>query len=219
MSVFSKYDVHLRSRKSRLQGIVIVLTLVVICHVLMVTIRDLENYSGIDLRDKVVGARLLIRGMNPYYDFSSELHPEHLRILTVNTYSPVLLLFYAPLCELNWKVQRVIYFALDWIALLLCYVILARIFPSQSPRTALWLGFVLLFIADFGFRFHLERGQYYVGITLLTVIASVCLMRKPDSWLRAIPLALLVLLRPTYAASIIGAFLLHQKRHAAHAVV
>lgn len=140
-------------------------------------------------------------------------------MLTTNTYSPVLLLFYAPLCELDWKVQRVIYFAFDWIALLLCYVILARIFPAQSSHTALWLGFVLLFIADFGFRFHLERGQYYVGLTLLTAIASVCLIRKPDSWLRAFPLALLVLLRPTYAMSIIGAFLVHRTRYAAHAVV
>jgi hypothetical protein len=219
MTSFSKYGVHLRNRKSWLRGIAIVLTLIVICHVLAVTIRDLENYPGIDLRAKVVGARLLIRGMNPYYDCRRELHPDHLRMLTTNTYSPVLLLFYAPLCELDWKAQRIVYFVFDWVAMLLCYAILARIFPLRSSGTALWLGFVLLFIADFGFRLHLERGQYYVGIALLSAIASVCMFRRPDSWLRAFPMALLVLVRPTYAISIMGAFLLRRTRHATRAVI
>lgn len=205
--------------KRWLQGAAIVLTLVVICRVMIVAIHDQKNYPGIDLRDKVVGARLLIRGMNPYYDFHREYHPDHLRMLTTNTYSPALLLLYAPLCELGWKTQRAIYFTVDWAALLLCYAILARIFPSRSSRTALWLGFVLLFIADFGFRLHLERGQYYVGITLLTAIAAVCMFRKPDAWLCAAPLALLVLLRPTYGMCIIGAVLLHRTRYAVHALV
>ncbi len=219
MIFVSRCSMYLRSRKHWLRAGAIALTLVVICHVMVVTIHDLENYPGIDLRDKVVGARLLIRGMDPYYDFRHEVHPEHLRMLATNTYSPALLLFYAPLCELDWKVQRVAYFIFDWVAILLSYAILARIFPSRSSGTALWLGFVLLFIADFGFRFHLERGQYYVGITLLTCIASVCLFRKPDLWLLALPLALLVLLRPTYAISIIGALMLHRARYATHALV
>ena len=219
MTSFSKYGVRLRSRKSWLQGIAIVLTLVVICHVMIVTIHDLENYPGIDLRAKVVGARLLIRGMNPYYDFRHEPHADHLRMLTTNTYSPALLLLYAPLCELDWRVQRVIYFLVDWVAILLCYVILARIFPKRASGTALWAGFVLLFIADTGFRFHLERGQYYVELALLTTAASVYLFRKSDSLLHALPLALLVLLRPTYAICFVGIFLLRRFRHAAYAVV
>ena len=219
MTYFSQYGVHLRSRKSWLQGIAIVLTLVVICHVMIVTIHDLENYPGIDLRAKVVGARLLIRGMNPYYDFRHEPHADHLRMLATNTYSPALLLLYAPLCELDWRVQRFIYFLVDWVAILLCYAILARIFPKRASGTALWVGFVLLFIADSGFRFHLERGQYYVELALLTTAASVCLFRKSDSLLHALPLALLVLLRPTYAICFVGIFLLRRFRHAAYAVV
>jgi hypothetical protein len=219
MILFSRYSKHLRSRKHWLRAGAIALTLVVICHVMIVTIHDLENYPGIDLRAKVVGARLLIRGMNPYYDFRHELHPDHLRMIDADHYSPALLLLYAPLCELDWKVQRTIYFVFDWVAILLCYAVLARIFPARSSGTALWLGFVLLFIADFGFRFHLERGQYYIELTLLASAASVCLIRKPDSWLHALPLALLVLLRPTYGISMIGAVLLGRVRHAAHAVV
>jgi hypothetical protein len=101
--------------------------------------------------------------------------------------------------------------------MLLCYVLLARVFPKRAPCTALWAAFVLLFIAGFGFRFHLERGQYYVELALLTAAASVCLFRKFDAWFHAFPLALLVLLRPTYAICIVCVFLLRRVRHAAYA--
>jgi hypothetical protein len=205
----------LRNWQLWLRIFVIALTLVVIAHVLIQSVRDLETYPGIDLRAKVVGARLLIRGMNPYYDFRHALYPEHLRMLNADTYSPALLLFYTPLCELSWNVQRVVYFLADWAAMLLCYVVIARIFPKKASRTALWAAFVLLFIAGFGFRFHLERGQYYIELALLTAAASVYLFRKSDRWFHAFPLALLVLLRPTYAICIVCAFVLRRIRYAA----
>ncbi len=195
-----------------------VLTFIVIAHVLVLTLHDMEAYPGVDLRAKVVGARLILRGMNPYYDYRHEILPDHLRMLEANTYSPVLLLFYAPLCELGWKLQRAVYFLLDWSALLLCYMVLARAFPKRASRAALWIAFVLLFIADFAFRFHLERGQYYVEIVLLTSLVSMGLFRRSSSWADALPLALLVLVRPTFAVCIAGVLFLRQFRYAAKAV-
>jgi hypothetical protein len=212
-----KYRVHLRNPMLWLCTLAVGLTLVVIGCVMIQAVGDLETYPGIDLRAKVVGARLLIRGMNPYYDFRHELHPGHLRMFNADTYSPALLLLYAPLCELSWNLQRAVYFAVDWVAMLLGYVVLARIFPAKASRTALWLGFVLLFIAGYGFRFHLERGQYYVELALLTAAAAVCLFRNTNAWYRALPMALLVLLRPTYIVCMAGAFLLRRRRHAAYA--
>jgi hypothetical protein len=184
MTSFSRYRVHLRSRKSWLQGTAIVLTLVVICHVTIVTIHDLENYRGIDLRAKVIGARLLSWGMNPHYDFCHEPHEDHLRMLATNTYSPALLLRCAPLCELDWRVQRFSYFPVDWVAILRCYVKLARIFPKRASGTALWAGFVLLLVADVGSRFHLERGQYYVEFALLTTsLRFTCFASRTRYWI------------------------------------
>jgi len=212
-----KYRVRLRDPQLWIRAFIIGLTLVLIGHVVIQTVGDLETYPGIDLRAKVVGARLLIRGMNPYYDFRHALYPDHLRMLNADTYSPALLLFYVPLCELGWKVQRVTYFLADWVAILLCYGLLARVFPKKTSGTALWAAFVLLFIAGFGFRFHLERGQYYVELALLTAAASVCLLRKSGAWFHAFPLALLVLLRPTYAICIVCVFVLRRVRHAAYA--
>jgi len=202
-----------------LQWIAVAMTLLVIGHVMILTIHDLRTYSGIDLRAKVVGARLLIRGLNPYYDFRHEIHIDHLRMLSDNTYSPILLILYVPLCEIGWTLQRVLYFLIDWAAMLLSYVAVARIFPKRSSGTALWIGFVLLFIADFGFRFHLERGQYYVELAFLAAVASVCLFQESSLWLNALPLALLVLLRPTYAITILGIVALRRVRHAIHVVI
>ena len=196
-----------------------VLAFVVITHVLVLTLHDMETYPGVDLRAKVVGARLILRGMNPYYDYRQEVLPDHLRMLQADTYSPVLLLIYAPLCELDWKVQRAVYFLIDWSALLLCYVILSRAFPKHASRTALWIGFVLLFVADFGFRFHLERGQYYVEVALLTSLVAIALFRRSGSWPGALPLALLVLVRPTFVICFAGALFLRQFRHATKAIV
>ena len=210
---------YLHSRRSWLRLGAAMLTFVVIAYVLVLTFHDMETYPGVDLRAKVVGARLILRGMNPYYDYRHEVLPDHLRMLEANTYSPVLLLFYAPLCELGWKVQRAVYFLVDWSALLLCYVILARAFPKRASRTALWIAFVLLFIADFSFRFHLERGQYYVEVALLTSLVSISLFRRSISWSGALPLALLMLVRPTFVICIAGVLFLRQFRYASKVVV
>lgn len=216
----SPYNLALsaQGRLSWLRIAIIAITLIVVGSVMYQTVGDREAYPGIDLRAKIVGARLLIRGMNPYYDLRREHHPDHLRTLNENTYSPALLLLYAPLCELGWNAQRTIYFALDWAAILLCYFILARTLPQEVSRIALWTAFVFLFIASFGFRLHLERGQYYVELALLTALSARHLLRNSDSWLHSLPLGLLVLLRPTYAICILCALLLRRYRSAAYAI-
>jgi hypothetical protein len=210
---------YLNSRRSWLRLGAVVLTFVVIAHVLVLTLHDIKIYPGVDLRAKIVGARSILRGMNPYYDYRHEVLPDHLRMLQADTYSPVLLLFYAPLCELGWKAQRAVYFSIDWVALLLCYAMLTRAFPEHASRSALWIGFVLLFVADFGFRFHLERGQYYLEVALLTSLVAIALLRRSDSWSGALALALLVLVRPTYVICVAGVVFLRRFRHATKAVV
>lgn len=191
---------------------VIVFTIAVMTRALTGTIGDLRSYPGIDLRAKVVGARLLIRGMDPYYDSRQEAHPDHLRMLAEDTYSPALLILYAPLCEISWNTQRIVYFCLDWFSILFCFLFLSRTFPLGAPRVSLWLIFVLMFIAGPSFRLHLERGQYYIELALLVCLAASCLLHEHDSWLGSLPLALLVLFRPTYAICILGLIVLRRFR-------
>ena len=193
----------------------IIFTFVVMARVMTQTIGDLKSYPGIDLRAKVVGARLLIREMNPYYDPRHEIHTDHLRMLSEDTYSPALLLLYAPLCETSWNTQRIIYFYLDWASILLCFFVLSYAFPISASRVALWFAFVLIVIAGLSFRLHLERGQYYIELSLLTCLAAVCLVRRHDSWFCAFPLALLVLFRPTYAICILCLLVFRRFRLAA----
>ena len=70
-----------RGRFAWLRIAVIAFTCLLICYVFVLTARDLATYPGIDLHGKVVPARLLLRGMDPYYDFRREMHPDHLRTL------------------------------------------------------------------------------------------------------------------------------------------
>ncbi len=217
MIFIDKFRDKLCNRWSWLRLFAIGMTLVVLGHVLVQTVRDLETYPGIDLRVKVVSSRLLARGMNPYYDFRHVSQPAHLQLPSDDTYSPVLLLMYEPLSESNWRMQRAVYFLVDWSAILLCSLVLSRVFPKGASRTALWIAFVLLFIAAFGFRLHLERGQYYVELALLTALASASLLRRQNQWFHAWPLALLVLLRPTYAICLVVLLFLRRVRYAVYA--
>ncbi len=217
MKLSAELPSFFRGRLAWLRIAVIAFTCLLICGVFVRTARDLATYPGIDLHCKVIPARLLVRGMDPYYDFRSQMHPDHLRTLGAATYSPALLLLYAPLCELHWDAQRIVYFLLDWISIFLCYIVLVRAFPRHIPRTPLWLAFVLLFIANFAFRLHLERGQYYIELALLAALVAPGLLLNRATWLRVLPLALLVLLRPTYGICIIGILCLRRFRYAAQA--
>lgn len=216
LATIVKSGIHLANRYFLLRALTIGFTIVILGCVLVQTLHDLKKYPGIDMRSKVVGARLLIRGMDPYYDYRHELHSEHLRMLSDDTYSPAVLLCYRPLCELDWRTQRNIYFCTDWIAVLLCYIAVRRSFPPHSPQVALWAAFVLLFVATLGFRLHLERGQYYIELSLLIVMASVNMADKRCTCLRALPLALLVVLRPTFLVCIFGLLLLRRARYAVY---
>jgi hypothetical protein len=192
---------------------------VVIGHVFLLTWHDARTYPGIDLRAKVVGARRLVKGLDPYYDPRLELPPDPLRMISVNTYSPALLVLYVPLRNLSWNEQRLTYFAFDWLAVMLCFALLAGVFPAEASTATLCFCFALLIIGDYSFRIHLERGQYYVGLSLLAALASVFIRRRDDSWIYAAPLALLILLRPTYAISAVGFYIWGRRRYAMRAVV
>ncbi|MGH9563465.1 MAG: hypothetical protein ACRD3S_18585, partial [Terracidiphilus sp.] len=64
MNSLHSWQDHPNKLRVGLRAIMIVLTIIVMVRALTQTISDLKTYPGIDLRAKVVGARLLIRGMN-----------------------------------------------------------------------------------------------------------------------------------------------------------
>lgn len=168
---------------------------------------DYWRFDGYDLRIRVVGARLLVQGIDPYtYSSSPDLPPElqdpgqQFRGLSRCTYPPPLLLVYAPLSPLPYTLQRPIWMVLEWVALLAVIALASRLSPSARIRfltTACGLGLVA---ASYVWRFHVERGQYYVFIALLLVLAVGLLVRcRRDHLVAGILLGLAIAMRPPVA--------------------
>lgn len=167
------------------------------------TSHDNLTHPGDDLRNRVVGARVMLAGRDPYTyawqpgdpeQWLDPVHDPHAHRLTV---SPPTLLLYAPLAPLPWRTARLVSFLAEWLALVGSLMLLARILPNDRQRVILLVGAVLFVIAtDFG-RLHLERGQIYV-FHLLALSAALFWSRRGDidSFAAGAALGVLALMRP-----------------------
>ena len=164
-----------------------------------------ENYArpGDDLRNRVVGARVMLAGADPYTfvwqpgmpeELLDPVHDPHAHRLTV---SPPTLFLYAPIAPLPWRLVRLVSFLAEWLALAGSLILLARSVPDSRMRMFFLLGAVLFVIATDVWRLHLERGQVYV-FQLLALSAAIHLSRRGevDSIAAGIALGLLALMRP-----------------------
>ncbi len=143
---------------------------------------DLKNtveLGGVDLRNRVVGARLLVKGLDPYFfrwqqgDPETLLDPLDKPGLPVSrvTVPPTGLVLYIPFSGLPYIYQRFIWFFLQWGAVLLSLFLLLK--RSADPlRNKFLLGYGLFFIGGSIFwRIHLQVGQLYVFYMLPIAIS------------------------------------------------
>jgi hypothetical protein len=188
----------------------------------LASFHDFRRFDGYDLRIRVVGARLLLQGTDPYaYSSSRDLPPElqdpgqQFQGLSRCTYPPPLLMVYAPLSELPYALQRPIWMILEWLALVSVIALASRFSPSGRVRfltAALGLGLVA---GSYVWRFHVERGQYYVFIALLLVLGVRVLLKcRKDHLGAGILLGLAVALRPTVGIVLVPLWLGGLKRTA-----
>jgi Glycosyltransferase family 87 len=167
------------------------------------TFWDICAHPGDDLRNRVVGARVMLIGADPYTfawqsgmpeELLDPVHYPHAHRLTV---SPPTLLLYAPIAPLPWRTQRFISFLIEWLAMIGSLILLVRSLPEPRQRVVFLVGAVIFVIATDVWRLHLERGQFYV-IQLLVLSAAVYWSRRGDvdSIPAGIALGLLALMRP-----------------------
>jgi hypothetical protein len=192
-----------------------------------VTWGDIHRYGGTDLRARVVGARMLALGLDPYRPLPGGVRHEWLyhphwvfREITGCPYPPPLLALYALLCWLPYAAQRVIWFALEWASLLVSIAWLSRCVRPRRIRP--WfVALALLFFAGGSFwRLHVERGQYYACVLLLFTWSASALARRGhgDGWRAGLPLGLAAALRPTAIVVVAPLWLLGYRKTAASAV-
>jgi hypothetical protein len=166
--------------------------------------RDVLQYIGVDFRSRVVASRALLAGLDPYtfqwqQDMSERLLDpfiSHDRTPRV-TVPPTVLCLYAPLAGLSYPTQRLLSFALEWLALALSLALLCRVVPGQPARVLFLLAAVFFFAFSDFWRLHVERGQVYV-FHLLPLSAGVywCLRGGFDSWTAGAAFGLAAALRP-----------------------
>ncbi len=184
--------------------IAVALSILVTAAIFALSLHDALHYPGVDLRNRIVGARLMHAHLNPYPDPGPFQPIERYRMFKLNTGSPALLAFYAPLCGLPYATARLLLFAFDWI----CIAFMFWQTRSWLPQTSLALAsrnraihsvlFTLLLIADFALRLNIGEGQYYLIVAAL-VTTAISSWRAPDGtrgWIGALALSLLLLLRP-----------------------
>jgi hypothetical protein len=190
----------------------------------VVTWNDVREYGGTDLRARVVGARLLVLGENPYRPQAGpvreSLFDPHggYRDVSRCTYGPPLLAVYAALCWLPYGIQRLAWFVLEWLALLASIALLARTIRGSRTRAWFVVAALVFFAGGAFWRLHVERGQYYsLLLVLLSWFAWQVKRGYRDDWRSGLPLGLAAALRPTLGVAVLPLWLLGHRRTAAGA--
>lgn len=172
--------------------------LVNVCH----SWNDVQDYGGTDLRVRVIGARAVVRGLNPYTireteDLDPALRDPDQRGLSRCTYPPTLLFLYSPLSALTYPKQRAIWAALEWFAFVGSVFLLGGCLHSKASRYCFCISAIGLVGGSWFWRLHVERGQYYIFIVLLISLGMRLLLTTRHNIVAGCVWGIAVCLRPT----------------------
>ena len=188
---------------NRLQKIILISLLAISLLSFVVSLRDIKQYGGNDLRNKVVGARYLLAGLDPYaieWSPPSEWFVDPLRRYPGpcrTTVTPLVLMVYCPFAWLPYSTQRMIWFFIEWLTMILCILVLMRIVRPGMSRFVFLVFALLFFISGYFWRLHVESGQFYIFLTFVLSLAIFFDMEQ-KSIIAAILLGLLTILRPSF---------------------
>jgi len=173
--------------------------------------RDYKNtviYGGVDLRNRVVGARLLLNKEDPYFYKWQEGDSELFLQLTDNINSPLsyimvpptVLTFYTTIAPLHYKAQRFIWFLAQWSLLIVSITLLAKSSHDWLKSRVIWI-FGLIFVSGASFwRLHVERGQVYILFIFLISLAYWLYSKKfkLNEILSGVIIGITISFRPSY---------------------
>ena len=183
---------------------------------------ELVRTSGnIDLRNRIVGSRLLFAGVNPYRYHWRPTDPEAwndplgnpLKPFSRTTVTPTMLVMYEPLALLPYRATQFVWLILEWIFLLGSGFICARFCSGTRQRLLL-----VFFLAGISFtnawRAHTDRGQYYVLMLFLVSAWLACVLRsdKKRALLAGLLAGVLISIRPQFLILVPFLFL-HYREH------
>lgn len=144
---------------------------------------------GIDLRNRIVGSRLLMKGLDPYHFKWTPEFPETLldpldkpaSPVTRTTVTPSVLVLLTPIAILPYKTIRLLWFIFQWTALLLCLYIFSKSSKSSEKAKLIWFICLVFIAGSHAWRFHIERGQIYILYVVILTVAYRLFLAS-DRW-------------------------------------
>lgn len=145
-------------------------------------IADFKNtyrYGGMDLRNRVIGARLLQKGIDPYYfkwdntmsDLYLDPHDSPQTPVSRVTVPPTVLTLHSILSSIPYQTQRVIWFFFQWFSFLLSLLFFSMCTQSKEKSKLIWIIGLLFISGAYYWRLHMEKGQIYILYVLLITLS------------------------------------------------
>lgn len=192
-------------------------TFVLSLNVFLITLSKLNIGSDADLRNRMVGTRVALRGIDPYrYNWTSGDPLEYLDPLTQLknplsrlTITPLLLSLHVPASAGVFSNTVMAWFVFEWIVIGTTLLLLFNVFP-QHKKGVLLIG--LIFIASPIWIVSVWYGQVYFLYTFL-LATILYLNTKKQTIPSVVLLSFLVVLRPTYIVLAVFLLLFSTFRH------
>ena len=170
------------NKASKAIGILLAIAAVITVAGFIVDLYNTITYPGTDLRNRVVGARLMLEGIDPYFfkwqaklsaNFYDPLDiPEE--VLSKLSVPPTVLTIHSLIAPLSYLQQKLIWLVVQWAAFIGTVLIFFKTSNSQAQKNlVLIVGF--LFANSMFWRFHVNSGQIYIVYVFLLAIAWLCL--------------------------------------------
>lgn len=196
------------------------LIIVVTCLLLnlVISYRFIFSFTNSDLRNRIVGARLLQDKTDPYYfQWVSGMDERLLdpyaypgSKTTRVTIPPTLILLHTPFANIAFESTIVIWMVAQWLFLIASVYIFVSISPDKKKVPVLTLGIV--FGASFFWTKHISTGQIYVFYLFLVALAAKLPPRRSFLSVRSLILGFLAALRPTYLLLILPFLILRKTK-------
>lgn len=163
------------------------------------------KYGAIDLRNRVVGTRVLLDGKDPYFFKWDQNTPEEYvdaRDFYIDlpvsrlTVPPSVLMLHAPFVYIPYKTQQILWAIMQWILLLLSILLLSNTTDSIIKKKILWIIGLLIIASSFFWRLHIDKGQIYILFVFLISLSYWFAKRKENYIFSGFILGLTASFRP-----------------------
>jgi hypothetical protein len=169
----------------------------------------IDNNYPVDLRNRIVGARLEMDGKSPYfyswkpadgirYYDPKAYNPDSLHVSLI-TASPFYHHLLSPIANLQQRTISRIWLAVEYVALIFCLILAFSFSKNNSQKWCIAFFYAMLLFTE-GWLMHIAYGQSYIIIPLLSFLFLFCIKKNEKilfAFLAGFIAIMLLLIKPT----------------------